>query len=547
MQTFVKKGNPGVKRLRKEEVGASDLEHFFAPFRREVIGYGQTFETPYGRKPVLYADWTASGRLYAPIERQMADVFGPFVANTHTESNVTGTVMTQAYEEARRIIRRHVHADEHDALIISGTGMTSVVCKLQRMLGLRVPEQHREAIRLKDKDRPVIFVTHMEHHSNHISWMETIGDVVCLEPDGEGKVSPGILKKELERYPDRRLKIGAFTACSNVTGIVPPYRTLARVMHEHGGICFIDFSSIAPYAAMDMHPADPLEKLDGIYFSPHKFLGGPGTCGILVFDSRLCRNRIPDQPGGGTVIWTNPWGTYKYVKELEAREDGGTPGFLQAIRTALCIKLKEQMGTERMLARERQLLHRLWDILEQVPGTRILDGQRRNRMAIVSFEIEGLHHQLIVKLLSDRYGIQARGGCSCAGPYGHYLLGIDEPTSDHLLKQLEKGDYLVKPGWVRLSLHPVMTDAEIDTIGAAVKEIAERKEEWKRDYIYDAAKNSFVHVREKGRFPIAEWFELGHQGTLEGQKEQTQTFVLERPKHDLTVRIGQPAPVCQVR
>lgn len=545
MHTLVKKSSPGVERLRNEkERGATDLEDFFAPFRREVIGYDQTFDTPYGKKKLLYADWTASGRLYAPIERQITDVFGPFVANTHTESNITGTVMTQAYEEARRIIKKHVHADEHDVLMISGTGMTSVVCKLQRILGLRVPEQHKKAIRLEEKDRPVIFVTHMEHHSNHISWMETIGDVVLLEPDGEGRVSPDVLKKELEHYRNRRCKIGAFTACSNVTGIVPPYRAMARVMHEHGGVCFIDFASIAPYAGIDMHPADPLEKLDGIYFSPHKFLGGPGTCGVLVFDSRLCRNNIPDQPGGGTVIWTNPWGTYKYVKELEVREDGGTPGFLQTIRTALCIRLKEQMGTERMLARERQMLHRLWALLDQVPGIRILDGHRRNRMGIVSFEIEGLHHQLIVKLLSDRYGIQTRGGCSCAGTYGHYLLGIDQAASEHLLEQLEKGDLLVKPGWVRLSIHPVMTDAEIDMIGAALKEIAEHKEELKRDYVYDPVKNRFVHYRENGRVPIAAWFELGHEGNLEAQKEQKQTFVLERPKHDLTVRIGQPSPIC---
>ncbi|HJV46350.1 MAG TPA: aminotransferase class V-fold PLP-dependent enzyme [Bacillota bacterium] len=476
-------------------------EDYFQPYRNDTIGIHHYFQSPYGRKKIIYADWTASGRLYRPIERKIAEDFGPYVANTHTESNVTGTTMTQAYHHAGQIIKKHVHAAPTDALILTGSGMTAAVNKLQRILGLRLPEAYKDELKLPEEDRPIIFITHMEHHSNQLSWMETVGDVVILEPKADGCIDPKQLKYLLEQNRHRKHKIGSFTACSNVTGIQPPYYQLARLMHQYGGTCFVDFSASAPYVKIDMHPRSPLEKLDGIFFSPHKFLGGPGSSGVLLFDSKLYKNHIPDHPGGGTVNWTDPWGGRHYFSDLEIREDGGTPGFLQGIRAALCIKLKEKMGVHSMLRREKVLLERLLTGMRKIPRLHILQGDCIDRLGIVSFLIEGIHYQLVVKLLNDRFGIQVRGGCSCAGTYGHYLFHLDQKTSTEIMKQIDHNDLSHKPGWVRLSIHPIMTDEEVNFILKALNRIVEQHEEWTKDYRYDPGKNDFDQL--KNTYPIS--------------------------------------------
>ena len=476
-----------------------NLEEYFQTFRSDVIGMNQEFDSPFGKKKIIYADWTASGRLYRPIEQKISEVFGPFMANTHTESNITSLMMTGIYKQSKTIIKEHVNADHHDAVILDGFGMTSVINKLQRMLGIRVHEQWNRRLQLSEQERPVIFLTHMEHHSNHTSWLETLGDVVIINPDKEGKVDILHLEQLLYFYKDRRLKIGSFTACSNVTGIQTPYNQLARLMHQHEGICFVDFAASAPYVKINMHPVDPLEKLDAIFFSPHKFLGGPGTSGVLVFDSRLYSNKIPDHPGGGTVTWTNPWGEHQYFGDIELREDGGTPGILQAIRTALCINLKNQMGVENIMKREKEQLKLLLSNLEEISDVHILNGHIKDRLGIVSFYTDFIHYNLLVRLLNDRYGIQVRGGCSCAGTYGHYLFQIDKEASKKITEKINLGDMSDKPGWVRFSVHPIMTNEEILLFVRAVKEIIKNIEEWKKDYVYDAASNDYFyinHIRE---------------------------------------------------
>lgn len=284
----------------------SDLEQYFAPFRAGIVGIDATYVTPFGEQALIYADWIASGRLYAPIEKQIAELFGPFVANTHTESSETGERMTRSYHLAQQIIKRHVNAGPNDVLIATGSGMTTVINKLQRLLSLRVNRRHFTKAQLPEAERPVIFLTHMEHHSNQTSWYETLADVVVLEPKNGMDVDPDELERQLQQYAGRKYKIGSFTACSNVTGIRTPIGQLARLMHEHGGLCFVDYAASAPYDDIDMHPADPQEKLDAVFFSPHKFLGGPGAPGILVFDAALYDQDVPDCPGGGTVDWTNP-------------------------------------------------------------------------------------------------------------------------------------------------------------------------------------------------------------------------------------------------
>ena len=486
-----------------------DLEKHFRRFRQQIIGHHHPVQTPCGAKELVYADWVASGRLYRPIEERLLDEFGPLVGNTHSESSITGTAMTHAYHLAHQIIKRHVNAGPRDALLFVGFGMTAAINKLQRILGLKIHERFKKHCTFPEELRPVVFVTHMEHHSNQTTWYETLADVHVIKPNGEGLIDFDDLHVLLEQHKEKRLKIGCLTACSNVTGIQTPYHKFARIMHEHGGICIVDFAASAPYVDINMHPNDPLEHLDAIVFSPHKFLGGPGASGVLVFNSSLYTLESPDQPGGGTVLWTNPWGEYRFFPDIEIREDGGTPGFLQAIRAALTVKLKEQMNSQLMLQREQQLVQKAFDGLRQIPGLTILADNIQHRLGIISFYFEKIHYNLVVKLLNDRYGVQVRGGCTCAGTYGHYLLHVDQYTSKRITDKIDEGDLSTKPGWVRLSLHPT-TDRELEFILNALREIEKNAGEWEKDYTYDAHTNEFRHKNDRGelRGTVGGWFRL---------------------------------------
>jgi len=489
----------------------TDLEKYFRKFREQIIGLDATFESPYGRKHILYADWIASGRLYAPIEDKLKNEFGPYVANTHTETTYTGTLMTKAYKYSHEYIKKHVNAGSDDVIITAGHGMTSVINKLMRILSLRgCGGRDRECP--KNVERPVVFVTHMEHHSNHTSWFETTADVVQLEPDKDLLVDLEELKSKLELYKDREFKIGSFTACSNVTGAKTPYRKMARLMHEYGGLIFVDFAASAPYMEINMNPEDPMEKLDAIFFSPHKFLGGPGSSGVLIFDKEMYKLDAPDNPGGGTVDWTNPWGKYKYVDDIEAREDGGTPGFLQSIKAALAIELKEQMGVENMLRREEELLRIALPGLREIRDIKILADNVDDRLGVISFYHPDIHFNLFVKLLNDLYGIQTRGGCACAGTYGHYLLEVTYDKSQEITDKISHGDLSEKPGWVRWSLHPTMTDEEVRYTLKAVAEIVENYREMAVDYVYLRRKNEFIHQSQEKQSAETEivrnWFRL---------------------------------------
>ncbi len=489
----------------------SKLESYFEQFRKHIIGIDQEFETPYGVKKIIYTDWTASGRLYRPIEEKICNDFGPYVANTHTETTESGTAMTIAYHKAKHIIKKHVNCNEDDVLIVSGTGMTGVVNKFQRILGLKVPENLEKYTDIPDEIRPVVFVTHMEHHSNQTSWLETMARVEVIPPCSEGLFCMDNLKKLLDKYKHCTLKIASITGGSNVTGIQTPHHEIAKVMHEQGGVCFVDFACSAPYVKIDMHPEDKDAYLDAIFFSPHKFLGGPGTSGVLLFNKKLYNNMIPDCPGGGTVSWTNPWGEHKYFDNIEEREDGGTPGFLQTIKTALAIKLKEQMGVKQMLDREHEILDQVFKRLEGVSNINILASQHKNRLGVVSFYIDNLHYNLGVKLLNDRFGIQTRGGCSCAGTYGHFLLHVDQQTSNELTNEISIGDLVRKPGWIRMSIHPTTTDAEVEFVCNSIIELAENHQDWANDYDYDRCTNEFVHksfIANNRNKAIDSWFNL---------------------------------------
>ncbi len=488
----------------------NDKTNHFEKFRANIIGIDKTFISPFGEKKIVYADWIASGRLYKQIEETILNKFGPFVGNTHSESSVTGTSMTMAYKEAKNIIKKHVNAGEKDVLLFAGFGMTAAVNKFQRILGLKVSEQLQKYTNIPEDERPVVFLTHMEHHSNQTSWLETICDVVVIEPDDSGLINIEHFEQLLKLYQNRHLKIGSFTAASNVTGIQPPIKLLSKMMHDYGGICFVDFAAAAPYVDINMHPENKDEKLDAIFFSPHKFLGGPGTSGVLIFDSKLYNRAVPDNPGGGTVDWTNPWGGHKYIEDIELREDGGTPGFLQAIKTALCIKLKEEIGVENILHREHELLEIAFSRFEKIPSLHILAQESRKRLGVISFYVEDIHYNLMVRILNDRFGIQMRGGCSCAGTYGHYLLHVDPTRSKRITDKITHGDLSEKPGWVRFSLHPTMTNDELDFILTAIEEVIKNIKEWSKDYTYSSKTNEYYHNSQNGSefTEIKRWFEI---------------------------------------
>ncbi len=465
----------------------ASLEAYFQKFRENIIGIDQCIPTPVHKDiKLLYADWTASGRMYKPIEDKLRYEIYPLVANTHTDTNHTGMSTTYAYHKAQQIIKQHVGAGADDVLISSNSGMTGIVNKFQRILGLKLHEAFIDKVHIEEKERPVIFVTHMEHHSNQTSWYETLAEVVVIPPDHEGLVDLAAFRAKVREYADRETRIAAVTSCSNVTGIITPYMDIAQMMHEEGGLCFVDFAASAPYIDIQMHENDGSGRyLDALYFSPHKFLGGPGSSGILVFNKKLYRNTIPDNPGGGTVDWTNPWGEHKYIDDIEAREDGGTPSFIQTMRAAMCCQLKTEMGVDKIRAREEEILQIIWSHLDEIPNLHILAGEHKERLGIISFYIDGLHYNLGVKMLNDRYGIQTRGGCSCAGTYGHYLLHVTPEQSKEITDRINHGDCSTKPGWIRLSIHPTNTNQEIEFICKAIKELAENFETWTEEYDCD--------------------------------------------------------------
>ncbi len=486
------------------------LEQFFDTFRKNIVGINQTYQSPYGEQKMIYSDWTASGRLYRPIEESLLNKFGPFVANTHTETSTSGAAMTLAYHEARNIIKNHVNASKDDVLITEGSGMTGVVNKFQRILGLKITESLKDHTEVPEELKPIVFVSHMEHHSNQTSWIETIADVVVVPCNDAGLVCLHKFEETIQQYKDRPIKIASIVAGSNVTGIKTDYHKVAALIHKYGGLCFVDFACSAPYVDIDMHPEKEDEYLDAIFFSPHKFLGGPGSSGVLIFNKKLYKNMIPDNPGGGTVSYTNPWGGHDYFDDVETREDGGTPAFLQTIKIALCIQLKDQMGTGNMKKREDEINPLLFDCLESIDGVKILAPNHKDRLSIFSFYFEKYHFNLVVKLLNDRFGIQTRGGCSCAGTYGHFLLNVDQDTSHKIKDQILEGCNTEKPGWVRLSIHPTITNEEVEFICNSLKTLANNIEEWSKDYKYDMIKNDYMHTSVKPieKELVADWFSL---------------------------------------
>ena len=477
--------------------------------RASVIGDDTVLEGPFGPRRVTYADYTASGRSLTFIEEFIRLHVLPLYANTHTETSGTGAQTTAFREDARRIIRDAVGGTDDDVVIFCGSGATGAIHHLVDVLNLRLPADLDTRYGLKAhipvEERPVVFIGPYEHHSNELPWRESIADVITIHEDCDGRVDLADLEAQLKRFSTRPLRIGSFSAASNVTGIVSDTNAIATVLHRHGALAFFDYAAAGPYLPVEMNPVLPgqdpaLASKDAVFISPHKFIGGPGTPGVLVAKRRLFTNRVPAVPGGGTVAYVNTE-EHRYLPDVVHREEGGTPAIVESIRAGLVFQLKEAVGAQTICAREEGFVRRAIASWSQDSNLGILGNLDAPRLSIVSFVVRAggryLHHNFVVALLNDLFGIQARGGCSCAGPYGHRLLGIDVATSHEFEREIMFGVEGIKPGWVRVNFNYFLEEEVFSFLVRAVQMVA--RDGWKLlpYYLFDPLSGQWTHRDRK--------------------------------------------------
>ncbi|QVK19329.1 aminotransferase class V-fold PLP-dependent enzyme [Mycoplasmatota bacterium] len=464
--------------------------------RKEIIGSHTFFNTPYGKRLITYADYTASGRTLTFIENYLIKLQEVY-ANTHTTDSFTGKTMTGILHKAEKNIKKYLGANENNYIIPTGTGATGAIVKLSEILGLYLTpglkmnidymrkriihkERYNQEI-IKDifkhmsETKPIIFVSSFEHHSNYLIWKESFAEVIEISLTSSGKFDYLDLENKCDLYKDR-IKIGSFSAASNITGMKNDVYLLAKIMHKHHGLAFFDFAASGPYVEINMNK-DENCYFDAIFLSPHKFVGGPGSAGILVINKNLYSILYPPTvAGGGTVSFVSPY-CYEFTKDVEARENAGTPGILQVIKAALALEFKQKIGIKKIVQIEENMIKKAINELKNEPNIEILGSlDPEKRVSILSFIINQndkyLHYKLIAKLLNDLFGIQSRAGCACAGPYAHRLLGIDEAESTLIKEIVDEGMESLKPGFVRVNFHYLMSDEEVEFVINAIKFIA---------------------------------------------------------------------------
>jgi selenocysteine lyase/cysteine desulfurase/CRP-like cAMP-binding protein len=486
-----------------------DRQRLVEKIRASVIGDDAVLDGPFGGRRIVYADYTASGRALSFVEDFIREEVLPLYANTHTEASATGLQTTRLREDARRLIHRAVAGSDEDVVVFTGSGATGAIDKLVQVLGLRIPAELDARYRLSDaipaEERPVVFVGPYEHHSNELPWRESIGDVVTIHEDPDGRVDLEQLEDELRRYADRSLKIGSFSAASNVTGIVTDVDRVAIVLHRHGALSCWDYAAAGPYLPIDMNaspdvPDGHLAYKDAVFISPHKFVGGPGSPGVLVAKRSLFRNRVPAVPGGGTIVFVSPT-DHSYHPDPVVREEGGTPPIVESIRAGLAFAVKEAVGAEEIRRREHDLVRRALDSWGANPRIEILGNPELERLAIVSLGLRHprglLHSNFVVAVLNDLFGIQARSGCFCAGPYVHRMYPVDDVWSERMAAEAMLGHHGAKLSFVRVSFNYFVSQTVFDYIVEAVHLLADHG--WKLLPLYRFDPNSGLWHHESGR------------------------------------------------
>jgi selenocysteine lyase/cysteine desulfurase len=470
--------------------------------RSELIGKDMMIPTPFGLRRLTYADYVASGRGLGFLERHIHEHVLTTYANTHTEDSFTGARSTHFAHEAAEYVKSCMNANQEFKIVFAGSGSTGAIKRLQEILGLAISSPLRQKMLegIKPEERPVVFVGPYEHHSNEVSWRESLAEVIEIPLCPKGQIDLDALGEALTAPEFRnRKKIGSFSAASNVTGLLSDTRAIARLLHAHGALAFFDFAAAAPYVKIDMRPGKA-DQLDAVFLSPHKFVGGPDTPGVLVFHESIYNLASPSTAGGGTVTYVSS-SEHHFTSDIEAREDAGTPAIVQKIRTALAFWVKEQIGVKTIHAQEKSFITRAIARLRSNPNVQILGNLEAPRLAVFSFLIrcEGqyLHPRFVVRLLNDLFGIQSRGGCACAGPYGHSLLNIDLEHSQRYMRSIQSGWEGIKPGWTRLNFNSFISEAEFEFLLQAIEFVAEHGSRFLSLYELDWHSGAWKHMADR--------------------------------------------------